>query len=382
LGPIEPGRDRADGDADVVPLDVRFRRLAPAQEGVSSERDDGQTLLGHGRRCSVRRDDPRRRTRDHAQADRHGAGGRDFHNFNVAFRDDPGTEVVAFTAAQIPGIAGRAYPPSLAGHRYPGGIPIHPEDELADLIRRESVDEVVFACSDVSYEHVMSRAAIALAAGADFTLLGPGATMLASRKPVIAVCAVRTGVGKSQTSRYLGHVLLAAGLKVALVRHPMPYHDLEAMRVQRFETIDDIDASHELIEHEPTMSAVAEANAMQRPQSQVAKTVVLQDRSAYVLAILPASERLDLHKLRDLLGASKSLRLATEEEMARDFPMLEVGAVPPIGPMLPSAEVVDQRLLEQERILCAGGDHRHSIVLDPRDVVRIADAKVADICTD
>jgi Ala-tRNA(Pro) deacylase len=139
---------------------------------------------------------------------------------------------------------------------------------------------------------------------------------------------------------------------------------------------------YELVEHEPTMSAVAEANATQRPQSQVAKTVVLQDRSGYVLAILPASERLDLHKLRDLLGASKSLRLATEKEMARDFPMLEVGAVPPIGPMLPRAEVVDGRLLEQERILCAGGDHRHSVVLDPRDVVRIADAKVADVCVD
>lgn len=139
---------------------------------------------------------------------------------------------------------------------------------------------------------------------------------------------------------------------------------------------------YELVEHEPTMSAVAEANTTHRPQSQVAKTVVLHDRRGYVLALVPASERLDLHKLRDLLGASKSLRLATEKEIAGDFPMLEVGAVPPIGPMLPSAEVVDRRLLEEDRILCAGGDHRHSVVLDPRDVVRIADAKVADVCID
>jgi Ala-tRNA(Pro) deacylase len=148
------------------------------------------------------------------------------------------------------------------------------------------------------------------------------------------------------------------------------------------EYLDGQGIEHELVEHEPTMSAVAEAAATQRPQSQVAKTVVLQDLSGYVLAIIPASERLDLHKLRDLLGASKSLRLATEEEMARDFPMLEVGAAPPVGPMLPRAEVVDRRLLEHERILCAGGDHRHSLVVDPRDVVRIADAKVADVCVD
>lgn len=148
------------------------------------------------------------------------------------------------------------------------------------------------------------------------------------------------------------------------------------------EYLDGQGIEYELIEHEPTMSAVAEASATHRLQSQVAKTVVLQGPSGYVLAIVPASERLDLHKLRDLLGASKSLRLATEKEIAADFPMLEVGAVPPIGPMLPSAEVVDQRLLEEDRILCAGGDHRHSVLLDPRDVVRTADAKVADVCID
>jgi predicted GTPase len=177
-----------------------------------------------------------------------GAGGRDFHNFNTVFRDDPNTEVVAFTATQIPGIDERRYPPSLAGPRYPNGIPIRPENELHDLIKGEWADEVVLAYSDLSHEEVMHKASVVLAAGADFTLLGPNATMLESEKPVVAVCAVRTGSGKSQTSRKVGQILLDAGLKVALVRHPMPYGDLEAMRVQRFESIEDIDATHPTIE--------------------------------------------------------------------------------------------------------------------------------------
>jgi predicted GTPase len=177
-----------------------------------------------------------------------GAGGRDFHNFNVAYRDDPETEVVAFTAAQIPGIADRTYPSSLAGPRYPDGIPIRPEEELAEIVARERVDVVVLAYSDLSHEQVMHKASIALAAGADFTLLGPRTTMLESRTPVVAVCAVRTGCGKSQTSRRVGEILLDQGLAVALVRHPMPYGDLEAMRVQRFATIADIDAAHPTIE--------------------------------------------------------------------------------------------------------------------------------------
>jgi predicted GTPase len=177
-----------------------------------------------------------------------GAGGRDFHNFNVAFRDDPATEVVAFTATQIPGIANRLYPPSLAGPRYPQGIPIRPEDELTQLIRERGVDEVVLAYSDLRHETVMHKASIALAAGADFRLMGPDSTMLHSSKPVVAVCATRTGCGKSQTSRRVGQALLRAGLKVALVRHPMPYGDLEAMRVQRFATLADIDASHPTVE--------------------------------------------------------------------------------------------------------------------------------------
>ena len=177
-----------------------------------------------------------------------GAGGRDFHNFNVAFREDPSTRVVAFTATQIPGIAERTYPPSLAGPLYPQGIPIRPEEELTRLTHEHHVDEVILAYSDLRHETVMHKASIALAAGTDFRLMGPEATMLHSSKPVVAVCATRTGCGKSQTSRKVGRALLAAGLNVALVRHPMPYGDLEAMRVQRFATVEDIDASHPTVE--------------------------------------------------------------------------------------------------------------------------------------
>lgn len=177
-----------------------------------------------------------------------GAGGRDFHDFAVVFRDDPDVRVVAFTAAQIPGIDDRRLPPSLAGRCYPDGIPIRPQAELTELIRRHDVDEVVLAYSDLSYPDVMHLAAEAMAAGADFRLLGPDATMLRSSKPVVAVCASRTGAGKSQTTRRIGRILLDAGLRVSLVRHPMPYGDLEAMRVQRFETLDDIAAARPTIE--------------------------------------------------------------------------------------------------------------------------------------
>jgi len=188
-----------------------------------------------------------------------GAGGRDFHNFNVVFRDDPDTTVVAFTAAQIPSIDDRAYPASLAGPRYPNGIPVRPEAELTELIRRHAVDEVIFAYSDVSHEYVMHRASRVLAAGADFRLLGPRATTLSSAKPVVAVCAMRTGSGKSQTTRHVAGVLRDADLKVALVRHPMPYGNLEAMRVQRFASIDDIDRSQPTIEEREEYERAVEA---------------------------------------------------------------------------------------------------------------------------
>jgi predicted GTPase len=177
-----------------------------------------------------------------------GAGGRDFHDFNVVFRDDRETQVVAFTATQIPGIADRVYPPALAGPLYPEGIPIRPEEELTELIHEHGIDEVILAYSDLRHETVMHKASLVLAAGADFRLLGPDATMLGSSKPVVAVCAVRTGCGKSQTSRKVGRTLRDAGLRVALVRHPMPYGDLEAMRVQRFATLEDIDASRPTVE--------------------------------------------------------------------------------------------------------------------------------------
>ncbi|HKB93306.1 MAG TPA: cyclic 2,3-diphosphoglycerate synthase [Gaiellaceae bacterium] len=177
-----------------------------------------------------------------------GAGGRDFHDFNVVFREDPESRVVAFTAAQIPGIDDRRYPASLAGPLYPDGIPIVPEERLEELVRGHAVDEVVLAYSDLAHVDVMHKASRVLAAGADFRLLGPRATMLVATKPVVAVTAVRTGCGKSQTSRRVGQILVAAGLRVALVRHPMPYGDLEAMAVQRFASLEDIDAAHPTIE--------------------------------------------------------------------------------------------------------------------------------------
>lgn len=184
-----------------------------------------------------------------------GAAGRDFHNFNVVYRDDPRYEVVGFTAAQIPNIADRRYPSELAGPLYPEGIPIFDEQGLAAAIGRLAVRQAVFSYSDVSYVYVMHRAAIVNAAGADFVLLGPDATMLRSRKPVIAVCAVRTGAGKSQTARRIARLLRDRGLKTAVVRHPMPYGDIVTQRMQRFETLADLERHHctieEIEEYEP-----------------------------------------------------------------------------------------------------------------------------------
>lgn len=177
-----------------------------------------------------------------------GAAGRDFHNFNTVLRDDESCEVVAFTATQIPNIDGRRYPPELAGEFYPKGIPIYPESELTKLIRTLNVEQVIFAYSDVSHHYVMAKAATVVAAGADFRLLGPRDTMLPSSKPVVAVCAVRTGSGKSQTTRYVADMLQKLGKKVVAVRHPMPYGDLVKQRVQRFATYADLDAHQCTIE--------------------------------------------------------------------------------------------------------------------------------------
>ena len=177
-----------------------------------------------------------------------GAAGRDFHNFNVLYRGRPDYHVVAFTAAQIPNIAGRVYPPGLAGPGYPKGIPIVPESELKDLVRRESVDLVVLSYSDLPHVEVMHKASIALAAGASFMLAGPKATMLPSKKPVVAVCAVRTGAGKSPLTRFVSGYFRKHGKRVAIVRHPMPYGDLMAQAVQRFATMEDLDRAHCTIE--------------------------------------------------------------------------------------------------------------------------------------
>lgn len=184
-----------------------------------------------------------------------GAAGRDFHNFNTYFRNNDSYEVVAFTAAQIPDIAGRKYPVELAGSNYPNGIPVYSQDDLSKIIKELGVDECVFAYSDVSYETVMRVGAIVNAAGADFRLLGPKDTMIKSTKPVISICAVRTGCGKSQTSRRVIESLMTKGLKVVAVRHPMPYGDLVAQKVQRFATVEDLSyhkcTVEEMEEYEP-----------------------------------------------------------------------------------------------------------------------------------
>jgi predicted GTPase len=170
-----------------------------------------------------------------------GAAGRDFHNFNVYFRKNDAYKVVAFTATQIPGIEGRSYPTELAGPKYPNGIPIYPEENLPKLIKEHDVDEVVFAYSDVSHEYIMHKASIALANGTDFRLMGPKTTMLKAKVPVVSVCAVRTGSGKSQTSRQVAKILKGKGLSVAAIRHPMPYGDLRKQIWERFASYEDLD---------------------------------------------------------------------------------------------------------------------------------------------
>ena len=177
-----------------------------------------------------------------------GAAGRDFHNFNVYFRNNEEFEVVAFTATQIPNIEGRKYPASLAGKLYPDGIPIYPEEDLPDLIKKYDVNIVVFSYSDVPHEYVMHKASLAMASGADFMLLGPKSTQLESKKPVVSICAIRTGCGKSQTTRRVVGILKDMGLTPVVVRHPMPYGDLEKQRVQRFATLEDMDKANCTIE--------------------------------------------------------------------------------------------------------------------------------------
>jgi predicted GTPase len=191
-----------------------------------------------------------------------GAAGRDFHNFLVALRDDPGSRVVAFTATQIPDIAGRKMPAVMAGDRYPDGIPIETEDKMEALIRDQKVDEVVFAYSDVPHDYVMHIASRAMAAGASFRLMGPNETMIKAKVPLIAVCAVRTGCGKSQTSRRVVRILRAKGRRVVAIRHPMPYGDLAAQAVQRFATMEDMNKHKCTIEEREEYEPHVEAGAI------------------------------------------------------------------------------------------------------------------------
>ena len=191
-----------------------------------------------------------------------GAAGRDFHDFLVALKDDPAIEVVAFTATQIPGIDERVFPYFLAGSRYPDGIPIHPESDLVDLVDKLDVDDVFFAYSDVAHEDLMHKASLVLATGADFRIIGPVRSMVASTKPVISVCAVRTGVGKSGISRRIFEALRARGLTAVDIRHPMPYRDLTAMAVERYATVADLDRLGVTVEEREEYEQLVEVGAV------------------------------------------------------------------------------------------------------------------------
>jgi predicted GTPase len=212
-----------------------------------------------------------------------GAAGRDFHNFNCVYRDDPGSEVVAFTAAQIPGIAGRRYPAALAGPLYPEGIPIVDEASLDAFLRRERIGEVNFAYSDLSHAAVMHLASRALAAGADFLLLGPARTMLRAGVPVIAVSAVRTGCGKSQTARWIAGRLSERGLRIAVIRHPMPYGDLASAAVQRFATRADLDAARCTLEEREEFEPHLALGQVVYTGVDMARVIALAEREADVI---------------------------------------------------------------------------------------------------
>ena len=278
-----------------------------------------------------------------------GAAGRDFHNFNVVYRDDPTVRVVAFTAAQIPGIAGRRYPAALAGPRYPDGIPIEDERELESLCRREGVTQVVFAYSDVSHASVMHLGSRALAAGADFALLGPVRTMLRARVPVIAISAIRTGCGKSQVARWLGRRLRRRGHRVAVIRHPMPYGDLERQRVQRFASRADLDATactaEEREEYEPHLAA---GNAVFAGVDYAA-VVACAERDAEVIVWDGGNNdfpflRPDLHiALTDALRPGQATAYHPGEAVLRMADVIVVNKVDATGPAQVQAVVDEAR---------------------------------------
>ena len=212
-----------------------------------------------------------------------GAAGRDFHNFNVVYRQNSAYEVVAFTATQIPDIEGRIYPPELSGDLYPHGIPIHDESKLEGLISENGIEEVVFSYSDISHEYVMHKASRVIATGSHFKLLGGEQTMIQSFKPVISICAVRTGCGKSQTTRKVAEILKAAGKQVAVIRHPMPYGDLVKQSVQRFAELDDLEKHkctiEEMEEYEPhiTRGTLVFAGADYEANVREASDIILWD---------------------------------------------------------------------------------------------------------
>ena len=310
-----------------------------------------------------------------------GAAGRDFHDFNVVYRDDPGVEVVAFTATQIPGIDDRRYPPQLAGRLYPAGIPIVAESELERLVRDERVGTVVFAYSDVSHEHVMHSASRAMSEGADFLLLGPARTMLPSSKPVVAVCAVRTGSGKSQTTRRVAAIIDELGLRPVIVRHPMPYGDLVAQRVQRYATYADLDRNRTTIEereeYEPHLDAGhvvyagVDYEAILREAEKEADVVLWDggnndfaffrpDLTIVVADPLRAGDELAYHpgevnfRLADVIVVNK-IDSASPEQLAAIHRH--------IGSVNPDAAVIEAR----SRLALEGGDIRGSRVVVVED---------------
>jgi predicted GTPase len=337
-----------------------------------------------------------------------GAAGRDFHNFNVVFREDPTVEVVAFTATQIPGIDDRTYPPPLAGDLYPDGIPIVGEDSLETVCRKAQVDEVVFAYSDVDNAHVMRLAARALACGADFSLLGPRATMLAADVPVISICAVRTGCGKSQIARFLSTHLASRGLRPAAIRHPMPYGVLTRQIVQRFATIEDLDDAdctlEEREEYEPHIAAGGvvfagvDYRAILHKAEQEADVIIWDGgnndfsfiRPDFSIAVVDAlrPEQLDTHypgaavlKMADLVVVNK-IHAATDAQ--RDRVTAELDRLAPDKPRVFAASPVtldDAEMLAGARVLVVedGPTITHGGMPHGAGYHAVADVDVAEI---
>ena len=312
-------------------------------------------------------------TRRHTRIAILGAAGRDFHNFNVVFRDAPDCEVIAFTAAQIPGIDARRYPASLAGRHYPEGIPILAESALETLVRDRGVQRIVFSYSDVTHAEVMHLASRAIAAGADFVLLGPDRTMLRASIPVIAVSAVRTGCGKSQTARYLSRLLRARDYRVAVIRHPMPYGNLEAARVQRFAARSDLDAAHctieEREEYEPHLAAgnvvyagVDYAEVLQQAEGE--SDLILWDGGNNDFPFV----RPDLHiVLADALRPGQETTHHPGEAVLRMADVIVVAKCDAAGPAAVQRVIENVRAVNRKATIVRGAS---PVTLDDPDAVR------------